>query len=188
MIYFLIRIFNFFELLPAYELYPATAKDPVLTHPSWGIIGGIMASVLLTGAACTSIYIYCFRKHPRQEHPASGTVLLSLALITAGAALPYNSYWAVTFLTLPCWIWCFVPGGSNWVGRLMHWLWILIAAIPCCIPFWYLTSHLDLGGNAIWYQILALNTGLFSAPGFFLGVSAIAIGLRFMAAQLHEAK
>ena len=187
-VYFSIGLFRKLRMLPLYDLYPATAKDPVLQNPSWGIIGILFGTALIIAALCTLFYMFAFRSHPKQNYAVSKPVLLCLLLITAIPALFYNSYWAVTFLALPCWIWVMVGKGLNAKMRLMHWIWIPAAALPCCVALRLFASRFYIGLlDCIWYQILALNTGLFSPQGFFLGAAAAALGIRFMVIQLHEA-
>ncbi len=183
--YLMIGLFRKLRMLPFYDLYPATAKDPVLQNPSWGVIGGILGVAVLIAALCTLLFVVAYRRHPGPSYSTSKTVLLGLALPIVVLALAYNSYWAATMLALPCWIWCLAGGGSGWNARLRHWAWILAGAIPCCMVAADFASRFGMGPNAVWYQILALNTGLFSAAGFFLGIAAAAIGVRFLVGQLH---
>jgi len=184
--YLLLGLFRILRLLPVYELYPATTKDPVLQNPAWGILAGILVTVVIVAGLCAWLYVFAFRKRPLQNYFTSKTALLYLMLITIVPALLYNSYWAVTFLTLPCWIWCLLPKGSNGKKRLLHWILILTTAIPCCVVLWLFASPLHLGLNFIWYYTLALNAGLFTAPGFILGSAATVLGIRFMIIQLHD--
>ena len=146
---------------------------------------GILGVAVLIAALCTLLFVVAYRRHPGPSYSTSKTVLLGLALPIVVLALAYNSYWAATMLALPCWIWCLAGGGSGWNARLRHWAWILAGAIPCCMVAADFASRFGMGPNAVWYQILALNTGLFSAAGFFLGIAAAAIGVRFLVGQLH---
>jgi hypothetical protein len=186
MLYLVILLFRVLTLLPSYDLYPATAKDPVLQDPAWGLIAGTAAGACIMGCLCAVLYIFAFRKRPRQNFAASRATLLCLMLLTVVAALLYNSYWAVTVLALPCWIWGLTGGGFSWRKRLLHWLWILSAAVPGCLALGYFAHGASPGSSFLWYGTLALSNGLFSARGFILGVAAAALGIRFLAIQLHE--
>jgi len=185
-IYLLIGLFRTLRMLPMYALYPATAKDFLLEDPSWGILGGIFGTAFIIAALCVLFYMFGFRSYPKQVFNISKPVLLCLLLVTAILALLYNSYWAVTFLSLPCWIWGLVGHSRHSNKRIFHWIWILAAGLPCFAVLWLLAPRFGISLNLIWYQILALSTGLFSAPGYFLGAAATAIGIRFMVIQLHS--
>ncbi len=187
MIYFLTGLFRLLRKLPVYELYPATAGDPVLKNPSWGILGGVLGAAVIVAGLCTLFYMFPFRSHPKPDFNVSKPILLCLMLITAVLALLYNSYWAVTFLALPCWIWGLVGPGSAWNKRLPNWIWIAAAGLPYFIVPWFLVSSVRIDTSLIWYQSLALSTGLFSAAGYFLATATVALGIRFCVIQLHEA-
>ena len=187
MIYFLIGLFRVLRMLPVYTLYPATAKDPVLDNPSWGVMGGIFGIAAIIAGLCILFYMFPFRSSPGPDFNISKPVLLCLTLITATLALFHNSYWAVTFLTLPCWIWGLAGPGRDWNKRLRHWVWFAVAGLPFFIVPWFLASSIGIDTSLIWYQVLALNTGLFSASGYFLATAAVALGIRFSVVQLHEA-
>jgi hypothetical protein len=187
MIYLSILLLRMISLLPSYDLYPATAKDPVLQNPSWGLIAAIIAVAGITGAVCAGVYVYAFRKRHRQNFATSKTALLLLMLLVVLAALVYNSYWAVTVLTLPCWIWGLVGKAFAWPGRLLRWLWILSAGIPGSLALWHFFSGLGSGSNFLWYVALALSSGMFSARGFILGIATAALGIRFLVIQIHDA-
>jgi hypothetical protein len=63
---------------------------------------------------------------------------------------------------------------------------IAAAAIPYFGLVWVCSSRLDLGWDFVWYQVLALSTGLFTKAAYFLATGIIAIGIRFLAIQSHE--
>jgi hypothetical protein len=186
MFYMVILLIRVLKRLPSYELYPATAKDPILQEPAWGVLAVIAASGFIIGCICAGLYMFAFRKRPRRNFEASKTALLCLMLAVVAAALVYNSYWAVTVLALPCWIWSLVGKSLTWPGRLWHWLWISSAAIPGCLALWRIFSNLSPGSNFLWYLTLSLSNGLFSARGFILGTAAVALGIRFLVIQLHR--
>ncbi len=65
-------------------------------------------------------------------------------------------------------------------------IYLLAAAIPYIAALWIYVSRLGMGRNIIWYQVLALSTGMFFTAGFFLWAAAIALGIRFLAIQFQE--
>jgi hypothetical protein len=188
-LYFGIRLVGAMRLLPSYSLYPATLKDPVLENPQWSLLGGILGAVLFVAIVCFIVTRYALLSWPKPEFHSSKLTLLGLLTITAGLALFYNSYWATAYLILPAWIWALVGCRKGWGRRIGNICWILAAGIPGYVFLWIYASRLQLKWNFIWYQVLAIHTGLFSTWGYLLSVAAIAIGIRFLAIQTHlEAK
>ena len=186
-IYLTVGLFRKLQLLPAYALYPATVGDPVLVNPPWGMLCGIFGAAFIIAVLCVYFYMFAYRSSPKQEFNTSKPILLCLLIITAILALLHNSYWAATFLSLPCWIWTLVGYSPHREKRILNWIWILAAGIPCCALLWLLAPRFGLSLNLVWYQILALNTGLFSGSGYFLGAFTAALGIRFMIIQMHSA-
>jgi hypothetical protein len=175
------------RLFPFYGLYPATPKDPVLENPLWGgLPGGIIGAALFVAIVCFVVVKYALLSWPKPEFHSSKLTLLGLMTITAALALCYNSYWATAYLMLPAWIWALVGNHHTWEKRLRNSLWILAAGIPYYASLWMYASRQQMSWNFIWYQVLALSTGLFSARGYFLGIAVISIGIRFLAIQTHS--
>ncbi len=187
MIYFLIAICRL-RLLPLYTLYPATPKDPVLENPSWGILAGIFGTALFIAAVCYVIAKFSFQSLPKPDFHVSKIVLLALMLIEVGFALSYNAYWASFFLLLPAWIWAITGRGQKSSSRAMNRVLIIAAGIPYYAALWIFASKLYMHWNFIWYQVLALSSGLFTKAAFFLAAAVIAVGIRFLAVQSHESQ
>jgi hypothetical protein len=184
-VYFGICLVRAMRLFPFYSLYPATPKDPVLENPPWGLIGGILGAALFVAIVCFIVTKYALLSWPKPEFHASKLTLLGLMIITVALALCYNSYWATVYLALPAWIWALVGSHQAWMKRIRNRLWILEAGIPYYAFLWIYARKLQMSWNFIWYQVLALSTGLFSAQGYLLGIAAISIGIRFLAIQTH---
>jgi hypothetical protein len=184
-VYLSIAFFRALRLIPLYTLYPATAKDPVLTNPPWAVLGGILGTALFVAIVCCVIAKYSFRSLPKPDFRISRLVLLGFLIIAAALALGRNSYWAFTFLMLPSWIWALAGPGRQTAGRARSRVWILAAGIPYYLTLWLFGPALDPGWNSLWYQVLALSTGLFTAGGYFLWAVVVALGIRFLAIQGH---
>jgi len=185
-IYFSIGVFRGLRFLPIYALYPPMPKDPALANPPWGLLGAIFGAALIIAAVSCAIGILAFRDFPKPDYNASKLVLLALMLILVFLALLYNSYWATIFLLLPAWIWAWIKGAEKLSKRLKNGIYILAAGIPYFAILGMYASRLDMSWNFVWYQILALNTGLFTGIGFLLGVAAISIAIRFVAIQFRN--
>jgi hypothetical protein len=186
-LYFGICLVRAMRLFPFYSLYPATPKDPVLENPLWGgLPGGIIGAPLFVAIVFFVVVKYALLSWPKPEFHSSKLTLLGLMIITVALALCYNSYWATAYLILPTWIWALVGHQQTWKKRIRNGIWILAAGIPYYASLWMYASKLQMRWNFIWYQILALNTGLFSAQGYFLSIAVISIGIRFGVIQTHS--
>ncbi len=184
--YSLIGLCRLLRLFPAYTLYPATAtKDPLLDNPDWRVLGGVLGAALFTGLLCYAIGKFSFRSYPKPNFYASKTTLLALAAVLAGLSYSYNSYWATLFLAMPSWIWAAAGRGADFKSKTAHMAWMLAGGAPLYFFLWTLGAGMGWKWNLIWHSMLALNYGMFTAAGYFLGVGAIALGIRFLAIQSH---
>jgi hypothetical protein len=187
-IFFLIGLCRLLRALPVYSVYPATAKDPLLENPHWGVLGSILGTVFFIGLICYAIGKFSFRSYPKPNFYASKTVLLGITIALIVLSLFHNSYWATLFLLIPSWVWALADRGVDKKSKIVHSVLMLAAGITFYIFLWSLGSRLGLSWKLIWYQMLALNSGMFTPTGFFLGVAAIALGIRFIAIQSHSAE
>lgn len=185
-IYFFIGLARALRRIPIYTLYPGTAKDTVLLNPPWNVLGIILAASLFLAAFFYVIGKYSVRELPKPDFYVSKLVLLVLMLVTIILALLGNSYWATAFLLLPAGIWSLVGCGRTRFERVRNAIWIILAGIPYFAALWIYSSRLELGWNFIWYQVLALNSGLFASSSFVLGAATVALGIRFLVIQLRE--
>lgn len=184
--YFFIGLLRALRLFPLYSLYPAPPKDPVLENPSWGVLAAILGAGLIAAVICYFAVRFSNRGMPRPDFHVSKLVLLGLMAILAAFALRYNSYWAAIFLVLPAWIWVLAGYGRNIRERVIIAFGIVAAGIPYYLFLWIYASRLQVGWKLIWYQVLALNTGTFTIAGYFLGVAAAALGIRFLVIQFFQ--
>jgi hypothetical protein len=186
MIYFMIRLFRALRLVPLYSLYPATVKDPLIEHPPWNVVGGIFGVAFLVALVCWILTKYSLLEVPKPDFSVSKTVLLCFLLVTVVMAFFYNPYWTVSFLLAPAWIWAMVKGSRSTGTRIRNWILNAAAGIPYFVFLWTLASKLGMSWNFIWYQIIAVSTGLFTEPAFFFWAVTIALGIRFLALQFHQ--
>jgi hypothetical protein len=179
--YFLIGLCRALRLLPINTFYPP--KDPMLENPHWGVLAAILGTAIFVGIICCVAVIFSFRNTIKPDYNISKTLMLGVAIILITLSLFYNSYWATFFLAVPVWIWGLTGAAGNFRSRAAHWALMIAAGLPYYIFLWTLASKFSLGWNLIWYQVLALNSGLFTSSAFYLGTAAIALGIRFVAIQ-----
>jgi hypothetical protein len=181
-LYLCIRLFYALHLFPLYTLYPATAKDPILANPPWQLLGGMLGVALFVAVTAYIICKYALQGWPKPVCAVSKTVLLCFLFVTTAMALAYNSFWAWIFLALPSWIWAIV----SFRKRLLNILLIIAAGIPACLVLGLFATDRGMCWNFVWYQVLALTTGLFSPTAYFLSAAMITLGIRFLVIQKWE--
>ncbi len=182
-IYYCIILLRLLRVLPAYSLYPATLKDPVLEHIAWGVLGGLAAAAAVAATACFFIEWFVSRKMTRPDIFVSKLILLGILVVVVISALHHNAYWAVTFLALPAWIWMLVGFSRGTGGRVANRIWVVAAGIPCYAVEVLYARCLGLGWKLAWYEILALSTGMFTLTGFLLASATFSVGLRLFVIQ-----
>jgi hypothetical protein len=169
--------------IPVFSGYPPGPGDPALDNPIWAAIIGLGVVLLLTSIVCFFGARILSRKLPAAG--SSTSRMLTLTVLTAIVALGiiYNSYWAVAFLFLPAWVWVMAEQGRSATSRLLRGSFIVAAGLP-----WYaLTVHyshfLRAGWRMVWYEVLALSTGMFTPAAYFLTAMMVAAGIRLAALQ-----
>ncbi len=171
------------RLLPRYALYPAAPKDPILEHPHWGVLAG---GVALAAAAAVALYFglrYLTRSLPRPDFHLAKLILLALFLVVCLGALSYNAYWAASFVLLPAWFWAITGPGDSPGGRAANRIWIASAGIVYYLVSVDYAVRFGLGWKLVWYEVLALSTGMFSLTGYLLGALVCTLGIRFIVIQ-----
>jgi hypothetical protein len=183
---FLIKLARALRLIPEYTLYPATLKDAVLQNPAWGILAGIFGTALFAAAVCYIIAKFSFRDLPRPDFRISKLVLLTLLLVIVVLSLFHNPYWTSLFFALPAWVWAFAGHSQALGARMWNRILILAAGVVYYAVLWIYASRTGMNWNFVWYQVLALSTGLFAKSAYILATGIIAIGIRFLAIQSHN--
>jgi hypothetical protein len=174
--------------LPLFNLFPPPSQDPVSKNPSWGAIGAIFLLGLLTAVVFYALGWFLTRKIRRPDFNASKLVLLIVLLSVVSLAFLYNSYWAVSFLFLPALIWSLINPARAAGARAANILFVLAACLPFYLAQLGLARLTGLGWATVWYQILALNGGLFTFGGFCLASATAALAIRFVAIQFSPSK
>jgi hypothetical protein len=173
------------RLLPLFSRYPAPPKDPILTSPKMGVLISLSAVFLAAGVGCYFLAKVLCRKLPRSSFGASKPILLLLLCILCILGLIYNSYWTVAFLSLPAWVWALLGAGRSAAARFFHRIVIIAAGIPYFLVLIFYARALQVGWDIFWYQLLALNCGMFQVKAFLLASVAMTLGVRFLVIQSH---
>lgn len=185
LLYYPIGFFRRLRMVPEYTLYPATPKDLVLSNPSWSVIGGILSVGFVVAIVLYFVFRNVKRRLPPPDFHVSKIILMLIFLAAIILALDYDSYWAVTFLFLPAWVWGAVGLARRTQWRLVNWVLIVAAGIAYYVFVVRLADFLYLGGNFIWYEVLALSCGLFTPAAYILAAVTVAVGVRFLVIQFQ---
>lgn len=108
---------------------------------------------------------------------------MSVLVLVCLLSLRHNSHWTLTFIAFPAWIWTLVGVGRTPFGRATDRGLIFAGAIPCMVVHARYAIRLGLGWQQVWYQILALSTGMFTLSGYLLSTATAALGIRFLTIQ-----
>ncbi len=183
LIYPVVLLLSLLRRIPLFSLYPPPPKDPILQQPQYGVLAGIFTAVILASIGCFFLVRYLNRELPRPDFHVSKTLLLLLLVAVSVLGLLYNPYWAVSFLILPAWLWTIVGPGIGPGARAANRLLIVAAGVLYFMLCWSYAARLFLGWKLIWYEVLALSTGMFHFHAFLLSAAIFALGIRFLAIQ-----
>jgi hypothetical protein len=186
-VYYAIVVMTRTGRVPVFSGYPPGPRDPTLESPVWPVVIGLGVVLLLTAIACFFGVRFLSRKLPVPDFSTSRMLTLGVLAVVVVLAMGYNSYWAVAFLSLPAWVWVLVEKGRCATSRLLK-----AALIPAAgLPWFALATHYShfpgAGWPMIWFEILALSTGMFTLVAYFLAAMMVAIGLRLAALQFASA-
>jgi len=183
-LYLGIRLAYAARQFPFYDLYPAVAKDPVMHTPPLKVIIIIVAGVLFAAVAAWIIARYFLKEWTKPDYRNSCAALWCILAVTVLLAVAYNPFWAAIVFIAPGILWPLPQSRNNaepGTGkRIFNIVCIAAAMVPACLALCWLAAKLGFGWNFLWYQTLALTTGLFSPFAYFAGTALIAVGIRFM--------
>lgn len=174
------RIVPRFGLMPEYELYPATARHPLLTEVHWAAV-----IVTVLGAAAA---VWVFRTWTRMMWPrprghsrdAGVTATLIWLLVLSVVALLFNPFAAVTFLMLPTVLWIWVVPAATRPGRLLAGVVVGAGFLVVIRLFQQYGAYLQIGWYILWYVFMGITYGQFALAPIIFALATIAIGVRLL--------
>jgi hypothetical protein len=183
LVYYAIMVVTRTGRIPVFSGYPPGPKDPILENPPWDVISGLGVVLVLAATACFFGVRFLSRKLPAPSFLVSRSLTLTVVMATVVLGFCYNSYWTVVFLSLPAWVWVLVERGRSVTPRLLKAVLVAAAGLPWFALTCYYSRFLDVGWRIVWYEILALGTGMFSTTAYFLTGMMVATGLRLAVLQ-----
>lgn len=165
-------------LLPRYELYPATVRDPFVYQVRWAPILVALAAITIVTALIGWLRHRAGFNH---SHALAGraTALLTLALI-AGIAVAENPFAAVMLLLLPAWLWPWIGPTARPVSRAVGTLVVLLSVLPFFIIALVVANYFQIGPKVGWYMFLQTAYGAWSTLTVVMFLVALAAGWRLM--------
>jgi hypothetical protein len=167
------------NVIPRYELYPATALDPFLFSPAWGALAGVGLAFLI-GWTLVFLARRTLPAFSRPAFPASKAVGLDILLSLAIIALLLNGFAATLFLAPAALLWIWMEQGRNPLRVLLNSLLLISSAIPLVLVLVYFSSGLRLGWYFLWYMFLCVAYRFFSPAAAFITIGVLTVGGRLL--------
>lgn len=165
-------------MLPEYELYPATVRDPFLYTVRWGPI--LVALIALVGASLALGWLRRRIKHGL-AHPLAGrAAALSTLLVLAAVAVARNPFAAVTLLVLPAWLWPWIGPTKRPLTSAASILVVLASAVPFLVAAYLFARHLEVGTKVGYYLFLQSAYGAWSPLTTLMFVVAVLAASRLV--------
>jgi len=147
-------------LLPRFEIYPATERDPWLYDVRWGPMVVVLLAML---AAALGLAQLRRRLRLAVGHPFAGrAVALGTLVVVAVIALVLNPFAAVWLLALPAWLWPWIgPTRRSLTGAASTVL-VVVSAVPAVVIGVLIGRQFELGVRTGWYLFLQAAYGAWS--------------------------
>ena len=167
------------NVIPRYELYPATPLDPFLKMTHWKALGGIASACAAAWVAVVLVrHYFPFAKTP--DFASSKAVCLDVLLTFSIIALVLNGFAASLFLAPAALLWGWIESGRG-AGRIsLNILLVFAAAIPLILLIITFAKQLNLGLYVGWYMLLGAGYGLFSPVAIIIAFGTGVIGVRLV--------
>ncbi len=168
-------------LMPAYELYPATYRHPLLTDVHWIPVLGSLAVLAAATWGARSVVRWFLPTWAAPPRSARIAISLAWLLLISVVAMLDNPFGAVTFLGLAVWFWvCLEPARSP-SGRVIAAVVIGAGFLPLILLFVRYGAYLQIGWYILWYIFMSLAYGQFSLLRILIALATVAVALRLCA-------
>jgi hypothetical protein len=175
------------NMIPRYELYPATPLDPFLSQPNWAAIGIVAAAAAATWGAVWFVR-RAVKFSGRPDFAVSKAVALDFLLALGLLALILNAHAACLFLAPAAFLWSWIDRGRT-PGRIgMNVALAIGGAAPFLALALTLAGSLRLGPFVPWYLLLGAGYGFFSPLTVLIAVAVATVGVRLIQRSLSGAE
>jgi len=167
------------NILPRYELYPATPKDPFLYRLPLGVVAAL-AIALVAGYA---ILRFVRARIPRPPSFATTKQVLYLWLcVVVVVAFALNPFAMALYLGLFAY-------GARWLhpprnprSRIINAVTLTLGALPFLALVYSFGKEIFLGGRILWYMMLQTAYGVWSPWAAVTFLMAAALWIQFLRA------
>ena len=147
-------------VLPRYQLYPATERDPFLYGVDWLAIAAYIGVMLLAAWGLARVRR---RLHLLAGHPFSGrAVALGTLVLLSAIAVVENPFAAVWLLALPAWLWPWIGPTRRPMTGAAGTLLVIVSVVPALVIAVLVGQRYELGVRTGWYLFLQAAYGAWS--------------------------
>jgi hypothetical protein len=160
-------------VLPRYELYPATPKDPFLYHIPLRVAATLIAVLVLGYVAVRMLRVF-LPEAPRAFDTNKRIFCVWMYLIVIGAL--YVDPYAMWFFLGPlaC-AFILLQRPSSWRWRVLNASLLGAGALPFVAVLYYFGREIFLGWRIVWYLVLETAYGVWSRIAILLFLMAISL-------------
>ncbi len=173
------------NVIPRYELYPATPFDPFLKNPS-PLAVAVVVATLIGGWAAVLVARRFLSLWGRPDFASAKAVCLDTLLTLSAVALALNGFAASVFLAPAALLWPWIEQGGGLLRRAMNIVLFLAALTPLAIMIASFASRLDLGHYIFWYLLTGAGYMFFSPQAVLIAAGAATVGARLLQKSLTK--
>lgn len=173
------------NVIPRYELYPATPLDPFLKTPNWNAII-VLSFVFGLSWVAVALVRHYNESLKSLDFRLSKAVCLDTLLTLAVIALFINGFAAMLFLAPAALLWVWIEQGRTPLRLTINIALLSAAAIPLVMLTVTFSKSLMLGPHVLWYYLLAAGYRFFSPITVLIAIEAVTVGVRLFQKSLDE--
>jgi len=167
------------NVLPRYELYPATPLDPFLESPDWKAV-----AIVVTVCVVVWIGVWLLRwflsMQKRPDFETSKAVCLDVLLTLSIAGLFFNGFAASLFLGPAALLWIWIDCRRGPMGWAVNIILAVASALPLVFLVVTFATRLMLGSYVFWYLLLGAGYRFFSPASVLIAIGAATVGGRLL--------
>jgi hypothetical protein len=165
-------------ILPRYQLYPATERDPFLYDVDWLAIVAYLGVMLLVAWGLARAR---HRLHLLAGHPFAGrAVALATLLLLSTIAVVENPFAAVWLLALPAWLWPWIGPTRRPMTGAAGTLLVIVSVVPALVIAVLVGQRYELGVRTGWYLVLQAAYGAWSPLTTVMAIVLVLAAVRLI--------
>jgi hypothetical protein len=165
-------------LLPRFEIYPATERDPFLYDAQWLPMLAWVAAMVAVAYLLARVRR---RLRLKGSHPFAGrAAALATLVVLVAIALVVNPFGAVWLLMLPAWLWPWIGPTRRAMTGAAGTVLVLLSAAPALVIAFLVGQHYELGVRTGWYLFLQSAYGAWNPLTTIMAVVALLAAWRLV--------